>query len=374
MRGPSTGCTTAGSCRSSIASRRRTRWCGPRRPARCTPGHTSSTPSVTSPIGVSRSGRTRNFGGRATRLSRCACQSLRALSVQNSATRADRSPMPRPTLLTADQVTLAGRRWFAEDTPTASVVLVHGFCASSDDPAVVNVAESLSAQGFDVVSYDARGHGRSAGESTLGDLEEHDVAAAVALARERTSDVVLVGASMGAIAALRYAATDPELRGIVSVSCPGSMDVADQPRGSSGRRHDPHALRPRLSRPHGQGASGSSLDEPHAPSRAGEPTTGTARGHPWHERSLHTRQGVVRLVRERQRRALARSGAAHGSRVRRVGHRANRPRRCLDTRRSRPRLTSCGISASGSVPPPGEADEAGTDVRHHHGVELADER
>ena len=76
------------------------------------------------------------------------------------------------------------------------------------------------ADGFDVVSYDARGHGRSTGESTLGDLEQHDVAAAVALARTRSSDVVLVGASMGAIAALRYAATDPELRGVVAVSCP----------------------------------------------------------------------------------------------------------------------------------------------------------
>ena len=63
--------------------------------------------------------------------------------------------MPRPTMLTTDQVTLAGRRWLTEDTPTAAVVLVHGFCASSDDAAVVAVAESLHAQGFDVVSYDA---------------------------------------------------------------------------------------------------------------------------------------------------------------------------------------------------------------------------
>ncbi len=77
---------------------------------------------------------------------------------------------------------------------------MHGFCASSDDAAVVAVAESLHRDGFDVVSYDARGHGRSSGESTLGDLEQHDVAAAVELARERSNDVVLVGASMGAIA------------------------------------------------------------------------------------------------------------------------------------------------------------------------------
>lgn len=137
--------------------------------------------------------------------------------------------MHRPTLLTTDEVTLAGRRWLHNDLPVASVVLVHGFCASSDDPAVVAVAESLYADGFDVVSYDARGHGRSTGESTLGDLEQHDVAAAVALARTRSSDVVLVGASMGAIAALRYAATDPELRGVVAVSCPARWTLPINP-------------------------------------------------------------------------------------------------------------------------------------------------
>jgi pimeloyl-ACP methyl ester carboxylesterase len=137
--------------------------------------------------------------------------------------------MPRPTLLTADDVTLVGRRWLTIDTPLAAVVLVHGFCASSDDPQVVAVAESLHEQGFDVVSYDARGHGRSDGESTLGDLEQHDVAAAVALARQRTPDVVLVGASMGAIAVLRYAATDPELRGVVSVSCPARWTLPVNP-------------------------------------------------------------------------------------------------------------------------------------------------
>ena len=58
------------------------------------------------------------------------------------------------------------------------------------------------------------------GESTLGDLERHDVAVAVEVARERSERVVVVGASMGAIAALRYAVTDDDLAGTVIVSCP----------------------------------------------------------------------------------------------------------------------------------------------------------
>jgi pimeloyl-ACP methyl ester carboxylesterase len=128
--------------------------------------------------------------------------------------------MPSPTLLTIDGVRLTARRWQSTLPPAATIVIVHGFSASSQCPNVEGVAEALADGGYDVLTYDARGHGTSEGESTLGDYEQHDVAAAVKLARERTHDVVLVGASMGAIAALRYAATDPDLAGVVTVSCP----------------------------------------------------------------------------------------------------------------------------------------------------------
>jgi alpha-beta hydrolase superfamily lysophospholipase len=128
--------------------------------------------------------------------------------------------MIRPTLTTADGVTLAGRRWLRDTIPAATVVIVHGFTASSEEANVEALAESLYADGFDVITYDARGHGASDGESTLGDDEQHDVAAAVSLARERTETVVVVGASMGAIASLRYAVADHHLAGVVAVSCP----------------------------------------------------------------------------------------------------------------------------------------------------------
>lgn len=141
--------------------------------------------------------------------------------------------MPDRTLVTSDLLNLEARRWLVGGTPRAAVVLVHGFCASSRDPAVVAVADELHAARLDVVSYDARGHGRSEGHSTLGDLEQHDVAAAVALARERVDDVVLVGASMGAIAVLRYAVTDPELRGVVSVSCPARWTLPINPTAAA---------------------------------------------------------------------------------------------------------------------------------------------
>jgi alpha-beta hydrolase superfamily lysophospholipase len=136
----------------------------------------------------------------------------------------------RRFLTTADSVRLSSRSWRREQ-PAAAVVLVHGFTSSADHPSVVALAEALHARGLEVVSYDARGHGRSTGESTLGDLERHDVAIAVEMARERAERVVVVGASMGAIAALRYAVTDGDLAGTVIVSCPADWRL---PRNAQG--------------------------------------------------------------------------------------------------------------------------------------------
>jgi alpha-beta hydrolase superfamily lysophospholipase len=139
--------------------------------------------------------------------------------------------MARPTLTTADGLELAVQRRLTDDPPRAAIVVVHGFSASAACPNVEGVAAALHADGYDVITYDARGHGESPGESTLGDHEQHDVAAAVELARRRTADVVLVGASMGAIATLRYAVTDPGLAGVVSVSCPAHWRLPRNIRG-----------------------------------------------------------------------------------------------------------------------------------------------
>jgi alpha-beta hydrolase superfamily lysophospholipase len=135
-------------------------------------------------------------------------------------------------LRTIDGLTLAGRGWFVPaDSPRAAVVIVHGFSASSSCPNVEALALALHDDDYDIVTYDARGHGRSPGLSTLGDDEQHDVAAAVALARQHTERVVLVGASMGAIAVLRYAVTDPALCGAVVVSCPARWKLPRNARG-----------------------------------------------------------------------------------------------------------------------------------------------
>lgn len=124
------------------------------------------------------------------------------------------------TITTPDGLALDARWWEPSRPSGTAVVLVHGFTGSKDDPELVAVARALREAGHLVLGYDARGHHRSEGVCTLGDLERLDVAAAVELARARADRVVTVGASMGGIAVLRHASTDPDLAGVVSVSSP----------------------------------------------------------------------------------------------------------------------------------------------------------
>jgi pimeloyl-ACP methyl ester carboxylesterase len=133
------------------------------------------------------------------------------------------------SLTTADGITLAGHLWPASGSGDlagdVTVVVTHGFAASKNDAAVLALARALRAAGHTVITYDGRGHGESGGRCTLGDAERHDVAAAVARARELAPRVVVVGASMGAIAVLRHAAGDQALEGVVSVSSPARWRV-----------------------------------------------------------------------------------------------------------------------------------------------------
>jgi pimeloyl-ACP methyl ester carboxylesterase len=108
-----------------------------------------------------------------------------------------------------------------EAPPVATVVICHGLTGNKDDPRVVALAERLYDHGHHVITYDARGHGSSGGICTLGKLERRDVAAVVEWAGPNGGPLVLVGASMGALAALAYAADDPSLTGVVTISSPG---------------------------------------------------------------------------------------------------------------------------------------------------------
>jgi pimeloyl-ACP methyl ester carboxylesterase len=126
------------------------------------------------------------------------------------------------TLRTQDGLLLAATWSPAGATPLAAAVIAHGFAGSKDDQGLRRIADALVSSGVSVLAYDSRGHSGSQGECTLGELEGLDVDAAVRACRERAERVVVVGASMGAISGLRYAATDPGISGVVAVSCPAT--------------------------------------------------------------------------------------------------------------------------------------------------------
>jgi len=127
----------------------------------------------------------------------------------------ERTPESELSVVGADGVTLSGDR-AGEGTP---VVLLHGLTATRRY--VVMGSRALERSGHLVVSYDARGHGRSSPalepgaygyELLAGDL----VAVLDELALER---VVLAGASMGAHTALRLALSSPErVSGLVLIT------------------------------------------------------------------------------------------------------------------------------------------------------------
>jgi pimeloyl-ACP methyl ester carboxylesterase len=123
--------------------------------------------------------------------------------------------MPEPAgateinVVTDDGVELAGQR-AGDGVGSTAIVLLHGLTATRRY--VVMGSRTLDREGFHVVSYDARGHGRSSAapdpvaygyDRLARDLET--VLGELGLAR-----AVLAGASMGAHTAVRFALQHPE--------------------------------------------------------------------------------------------------------------------------------------------------------------------
>ncbi len=113
-------------------------------------------------------------------------------------------PAPKEvTFTTRDGVTLSGTLY---GTGTTAVVFSH----MSDGPRSEwrDLPEQLAARGYLTLAYDFRGRGTSGGEFSPPSSPD-DVRAAVAYVREQGArSVCLVGASMGAMASAKAAATD----------------------------------------------------------------------------------------------------------------------------------------------------------------------
>lgn len=122
-------------------------------------------------------------------------------------------------LRTSDGIMISAA-WFPGPMGAADpvcFVVAHGFTGHWRQARVQQVIARLRRRGS-VIALDLRGHGRSGGDSTVGDAEVHDVDAAVAWARSLGyRRVVTVGFSMGASVVIRQAAIGCEP--VESVAC-----------------------------------------------------------------------------------------------------------------------------------------------------------
>ncbi|MDW6061769.1 alpha/beta hydrolase [Streptomyces sp. FXJ1.4098] len=93
-----------------------------------------------------------------------------------------------------------------DPAPGPAIVVAHGFTGALERPALRRAAAALGRHAA-VVTFSFRGHGRSAGRSTVGDREVLDLAAAVRWARRLGHRrIATVGFSMGGSVVLRHAA------------------------------------------------------------------------------------------------------------------------------------------------------------------------
>jgi uncharacterized protein len=128
---------------------------------------------------------------------------------------------------TRDGVTLSGVQ-VSGDVGEPAFVLAHGFSHGIAKPATRAAIESFARHGA-VVAADFRGHGRSAGRSSVGRDEVLDLDAVVGWTRAQGyPSVTIVGFSMGAAVALRHAALGVDRPdAVVSVSAPSRWYVRE---------------------------------------------------------------------------------------------------------------------------------------------------
>jgi pimeloyl-ACP methyl ester carboxylesterase len=127
-------------------------------------------------------------------------------------------PPPGYALGSVTSEALALRTWTATGAPDRpAVVIVHGLGDTLES--YVDRADGLHRRGHTVLLLDLRAHGGSEGRyTTLGGREREDVRAAMAALRtagQARAGLVLMGHSMGAVAVLRAAVGQPDVRAVI---------------------------------------------------------------------------------------------------------------------------------------------------------------
>lgn len=124
------------------------------------------------------------------------------------------------SFITTDSITLRG--WFIETQnhlTAPTIIIAHGLAASKSD--FINLSGFLSSKGFNVLLFDFRAHGESAGKScSLGLKEQMDITAAVdyIISREdlKNKNIGLYGFSLGGATGILTASKDLRIKAIAA--------------------------------------------------------------------------------------------------------------------------------------------------------------
>ena len=146
---------------------------------------------------------------------------------------------PHELVSTSDGKTLFVRRWNASKAPLVSVFLLHGITGHSGPYGPI-VADQLAESGYNVFGLDLRGHGLSDGrrgdypskERFVADLKE-----SVAHVRSKSDKLVIMGHSLGVLAAVVVVKSEPQSAdGVVLVSAAKRVRTGVFPPPRAGAR------------------------------------------------------------------------------------------------------------------------------------------
>jgi pimeloyl-ACP methyl ester carboxylesterase len=103
------------------------------------------------------------------------------------------------------------------------VIIAHGFYTNKDTVLFRRMAETFSKE-YDVIAFDFRGHGKSSDVFTWTALEQKDLQAVIAYAKENHyTKIGVIGFSLGAAIALIEASLHQSIDSVIAVSSPADI-------------------------------------------------------------------------------------------------------------------------------------------------------
>jgi pimeloyl-ACP methyl ester carboxylesterase len=103
------------------------------------------------------------------------------------------------------------------------VIIAHGFYTNKDTVLFKRMADAFS-KGYDVIVFDFRGHGKSSDVFTWTALEQKDLRAITAFAKENNyAKIGVIGFSLGAAITLIEASCQKSIDSVIAVSSPADL-------------------------------------------------------------------------------------------------------------------------------------------------------